>query len=230
MTGYLPVGFEFAAEITYPEPEGMKLHSTVLSNFLDFLDSFSYLFDREIPWNFMTRRIKMWSIIFRLLRSRYSFIQVNILQCCGTVMICCGSGSFSDIGKVLVPIPAPAPESDQDNIYCSTVFQKQKYYKFLPFNVRSSLFPRKLASHFWFFYFFVTFYAGSGSKSCFRIGSGAVMSSGSGSAEAKSYGSCDSGSGAGSTILLLGTSSGLLNASAQIFGIICTLFGEWLYR
>lgn len=27
-----------------------------------------------------------------------------------------------------------------------------------------------------------------------------------------------------------GTSSGLLNASAQIFGIICTLFGEWLYR
>lgn len=22
MTGYLPVGFEFAAEITYPEPEG----------------------------------------------------------------------------------------------------------------------------------------------------------------------------------------------------------------
>ena len=23
MTGYLPVGFEFAAEITYPEPEGM---------------------------------------------------------------------------------------------------------------------------------------------------------------------------------------------------------------
>jgi hypothetical protein len=24
MTGYLPVGFEFAAEITYPEPEGKK--------------------------------------------------------------------------------------------------------------------------------------------------------------------------------------------------------------
>lgn len=22
MTGYLPVGFEFAAELTYPEPEG----------------------------------------------------------------------------------------------------------------------------------------------------------------------------------------------------------------
>ena len=27
-----------------------------------------------------------------------------------------------------------------------------------------------------------------------------------------------------------GTSSGLLNASAQVFGIICTMFGEWLYR
>jgi len=27
-----------------------------------------------------------------------------------------------------------------------------------------------------------------------------------------------------------GTSSGLLNASAQVFGIFCTMFGEWLYR
>jgi len=27
-----------------------------------------------------------------------------------------------------------------------------------------------------------------------------------------------------------GTSSGLLNASAQVFGIVCTMFGEWLYR
>ena len=27
-----------------------------------------------------------------------------------------------------------------------------------------------------------------------------------------------------------GTSSGLLNASAQIFGIICTMFGEWMFR
>jgi len=27
-----------------------------------------------------------------------------------------------------------------------------------------------------------------------------------------------------------GTSSGLLNASAQVFGIFCTYFGEWLYR
>merc|ERR1719300_605406 len=27
-----------------------------------------------------------------------------------------------------------------------------------------------------------------------------------------------------------GTSSGLLNASAQVFGIFCTMFGEFLYR
>jgi len=27
-----------------------------------------------------------------------------------------------------------------------------------------------------------------------------------------------------------GTSSGLLNASAQVFGIFCTMFGEWIYR
>ena len=27
-----------------------------------------------------------------------------------------------------------------------------------------------------------------------------------------------------------GTSSGLLNASAQIFGIICTMFAEWMFR
>ena len=27
-----------------------------------------------------------------------------------------------------------------------------------------------------------------------------------------------------------GTSSGLLNASAQVFGIFSTMFGEWLYR
>merc|ERR550519_1091199 len=27
-----------------------------------------------------------------------------------------------------------------------------------------------------------------------------------------------------------GTSSGLLNASAQVFGIFCTMFAEWLYR
>ncbi len=27
-----------------------------------------------------------------------------------------------------------------------------------------------------------------------------------------------------------GTSSGLLNASAQVFGIFCTMLGEWLFR
>ena len=27
-----------------------------------------------------------------------------------------------------------------------------------------------------------------------------------------------------------GTSSGLLNASAQIFGILSTMFGEWMFR
>jgi hypothetical protein len=39
-------------------------------------------------------------------------------QCCGTVMICSGSGygSGSDFGKVLVPVPAPVPVPDPDNI------------------------------------------------------------------------------------------------------------------
>lgn len=26
------------------------------------------------------------------------------------------------------------------------------------------------------------------------------------------------------------TSSGLLNASAQAFGVVCTMFGEWMFR
>jgi hypothetical protein len=62
------------------------------------------------------------------------------------------------------------------------VFQKQiNCTKSCLFNVRSSLFPRKLASHCLSFYFFITFYVGSGSK-------------------AKSYVSC--GSDSGSTTLL----------------------------
>jgi hypothetical protein len=37
---------------------------------------------------------------------------------CGTVMICCGSGS--DFGKAFVPVPAPDP----DNIW--QIFPKRK--------------------------------------------------------------------------------------------------------
>ncbi len=55
-----------------------------------------------------------------------------------------------------------------------------------------ALFPRRLASHFWFFYIFIPFYVRSGTET--------VMHSGSNSAKVKSYGSC--GSGSGSTTLL----------------------------
>ncbi len=32
------------------------------------------------------------------------------MQCCGTIMICCGSGSY--LRKVLVPAPVPVPDPD----------------------------------------------------------------------------------------------------------------------
>jgi hypothetical protein len=67
------------------------------------------------------------------------------------------SGSGSYFGKVLVlvlaPVPVPAPE--QKCFYNILTFQYL-------FNVRSNLFPIKLASNLWFFYFCITFYVGPG--------------------------------------------------------------------
>ncbi len=36
-------------------------------------------------------------------------------QCCGTLMICCGSGS--NFGKVYVPVPAAAPDHETRDKY-----------------------------------------------------------------------------------------------------------------
>lgn len=47
MTGYLPVGFEFAAELTYPEPEGTSagLLNAVCQVFgITFTTLYGYLF------------------------------------------------------------------------------------------------------------------------------------------------------------------------------------------
>jgi hypothetical protein len=55
--------------------------------------------------------------------------------------------------------------------------------------LEAALFPRRLASHFWFFDFCITFYVGSGSKS--GSGTEACLHYGSGSAKEKN---CVSGS------------------------------------
>lgn len=48
MTGYLPVGFEFAAELTYPEPEGTSaglLNALVQVFGIIFIIVYGYLID-----------------------------------------------------------------------------------------------------------------------------------------------------------------------------------------
>ena len=48
MTGYLPVGFEFAAELTYPEPEGTSaglLNAMTQVFGIAFTMGYGYLFD-----------------------------------------------------------------------------------------------------------------------------------------------------------------------------------------
>ncbi len=84
----------------------------------------------------------------------------------------------------------------------------KKFVQSLFFSMsEAALFPRKLASHFWFFYTFFAFYVGSGSNS----GSGTVMHSGSGSATAKRY--VSSGSGSSSSF---GSSSGSSSGSTTL--------------
>jgi hypothetical protein len=82
--------------------------------------------------------------------------------------------------KELLPVP--------DNI--EQFSKNKKLRKILPFKVRSSLFPRKSVSHFWFFDFLIMYFVGSESI----FGAGTVVHSGSGPAKAKSYGSCGSSS------------------------------------
>lgn len=48
MTGYLPLGFEFAAELTYPESEGTSSGLLNVSAQVDVLFSLWLLIGREI--------------------------------------------------------------------------------------------------------------------------------------------------------------------------------------
>jgi hypothetical protein len=58
--------------------------------------------------------------------------------------------------------------------------------------LKAAFVPGKLASNLKFFNLFITFYVGSGSKSGSGSGTGTRMYYGSGSAKAKSCGSCGS--------------------------------------
>jgi hypothetical protein len=42
-----------------------------------------------------------------------SFLHLTLHLCCGTVMICCGSGSGYYFGEVLIPVPAPVSDPDK---------------------------------------------------------------------------------------------------------------------
>jgi hypothetical protein len=68
------------------------------------------------------------------------------MQCCGTVMICCGSDS--DFGKVLVPVPDP------DNIEQFSEKTK-KIPKILPFQCQKQLISQKVGLSFFIFDFFI---------------------------------------------------------------------------
>jgi|688.fasta_scaffold1320494_1 hypothetical protein len=63
-------------------------------------------------------------------------------------MICCGSGSGSDFGRVLVPAPVPASVPDPDNI---------KHFPKTKTCTKSCIQCRKLASHFKFLTFLLHF-------------------------------------------------------------------------
>ena len=71
-------------------------------------------------------------------------------------------------------------------LICTDFQQHKKFVKNLAFSMlEAALLPRKLASNFWFFYFFIKFCVGSGSKSGFGTG----LHYGFGCTKAKSCGS-----------------------------------------
>ncbi len=102
-------------------------------------------------------------------------------QYCGTVMICGGSGSDFRIQTILISIP-----------------KTKNFTKSCLFCVRSSLFSRNFAFHFWL-KFFLLHLCWICIQFRFRnqIRTRTVMHSGSvfGSAKTKSSGSCSTGSG-----------------------------------
>jgi len=78
-------------------------------------------------------------------------------------------------GKVLVSVPAIVPVPVPDSGLLSTVFQQQKFFTE---SCLAALFPRKLASNFLLFYFCITFYVRSRSKSGYGIETGMHYGSG----------------------------------------------------
>jgi hypothetical protein len=95
----------------------------------------------------------------------------SCLQCCGTVLICCRSGS--DFGKILVPVPDP----DKFSSFLKAIKIAQNLAFLMP---EAAYFPESWPLILDFLTFFLIFYVGSGSKS----GSGTVIHSGTGSTKA----------------------------------------------
>ncbi len=94
------------------------------------------------------------------------------MQYCGTVIIYCG---------FVLTLQKLRFRFRIQTIFSSFSTTTNFFYKILPFSLlEAALLPTKLASHFWYFYFFIPFYVGSGSK----YGSGTCMHSCSGSGSA----------------------------------------------
>lgn len=75
MTGYLPVGFEFASEVTYPEPEGTTsgiLNAVVQVNSFFVKLRFAKIVVTQKPSN---RQEKNYQELFIFLYYIYSLIQ-----------------------------------------------------------------------------------------------------------------------------------------------------------
>jgi hypothetical protein len=78
-----------------------------------------------------TVNITAFPYLSRSIRTGQVHILDRVKQCCETVMIYCGSGSY--FGKVLVPFPVPVPDLD----LFGTVFKNST--KSCLFNARSSI-------------------------------------------------------------------------------------------
>ncbi len=71
-------------------------------------------------------------------------------QCCGAVIIYCGSGSSSYFGTVLVPVPVPVSVPFPDPDLFSTDFNNRKFAHNLVFSMlEAAWFSRNLVSIFY---------------------------------------------------------------------------------
>ncbi len=102
-------------------------------------------------------------LIFLILLIRTLISLLPQLFLCILYQLYCSSGSGSNCGKVSILVPVPDP--DPDTILHS--FSKTKNFcTKSAFSIsKASLFPRKFASHFWFFDRCIQFHVGSGSRS-----------------------------------------------------------------